>query len=479
MVMGEFTEEADVLIIGGGSGGYAAAFRASDLGKKVTLVDIEKRPGGVCLFSGCIPSKTYLYVSELIQETRQAKQMGVSFGEPEIDLAGLRKWKDKVVDKLANGLVHLSEKRGVRLIQGKAVFEGSDRVRILESESEISHVKFRHAVIATGSFAASLPNMTFSEKSRIMNSSAALALPDIPETMLVIGGGYVGVEMGSVYASLGSRVTMVEMADRIMSSADADMVDILMKKLNRLFENIHTGSRIENLEESENKVKVTFAGNGNEGERSFDRVLVAIGRRPNTENLGLENTRVQTDEKGFIIVDETMRTGDDNIYAIGDAVGGMMLAHKARYEGKVAVEVIAGEPSAYDVRAIPAVVYTDPQLAWCGLTQQEAEAINRRVKISRFPWKASGRAASMGLSDGMTKIIVDDETGRVLGMGIVGKEAGEMIAEGVLAVELGALAEDLALTVHPHPTLSEGEEEAAEAFLGSSTHILPRKRRSK
>ena len=474
MVMGEFTQETEVLVIGGGPGGYAAAFRAADLGLKVTMVDMEPRAGGVCLFRGCIPSKTLLYVSELLHDVKGAKKMGVNFNEPQVDLDRLREWKGQVVDKLAKGLAQLSKKRKVEYIQARAGFEDSHHVRLYDSESGISHIKFKHAIIATGSRPIPLPGSEFKPGSRIMDSGGALKLEEIPEKLLVVGGGYVGVEMGSVYASLGSHVTLIEMMDRIMPGADRDLVQPLQERLEDLFRKIHVNTKLASAKEDDAVVKVTLEGDVDEMTQTFDRVLVAIGRRPNSENLGLENTKVEIDEYGFVLVDEQRRTGQKNLYAIGDVVGGIMLAHKAMYEGKVAAEVIAGEPSAFDARAIPAVVYTDPQLAWCGLTEENARRENRSIRISRFPWVASGRAASMGMARGMTKIIVDLETERVLGMGIVGREAGEMISEGVLAVEMGALAEDLALTMHPHPTLSETEEEAAGAFLGSSTHILPR-----
>lgn len=474
MVMGEFTQETDLLVIGGGPGGYAAAFRAADLGLDVTLVDMEGRLGGVCLFRGCIPSKTLLYVTELMHDTRRAGEMGLTFGEPKLDLDRLREWKNQVIDKLAKGLLDLAKKRGVQLIKGRAVFEDSNHVRLLDSE--ISHLRFRHAIISTGSYAAALPGTEFKKGGRIMGSNGALNLPDIPEKLLVIGGGYVGVELGSVYASLGSRVTMVESNERLMTGADMDLVQPLLRRLETLFEAIHYRTRAKALQSFEDRVEVTMEGEVENTKQTFDRVLIAIGRRPNSRNIGLENTRVKTDERGYILVDEQMRTHDKNIFAIGDVTGGVMLAHKAMHEGKVAAEVIAGRPSAFDFMTIPAVVYTDPQIAWCGITEEEAKKQNRKVRVARFPWSASGRAASMGLSRGMTKLIVDVDTGRVLGMGIVGREAGEMISEGVLAIEMGALAEDLALTIHPHPTLSEGEEEAAEAFLGSSTHILPLKK---
>lgn len=477
MVMGEFTQETELIVLGGGPGGYAAAFRAADLGMDVTLIDTEDRPGGVCLFRGCIPSKSLLYISELLHDTRRAGDMGLTFEEPKIDIDKVREWKNGVIDGLANGLAGLCKKRGVQFIRGRAVFEGNDRVGIQDSDSDVTHFKFKHAIIATGSTAIPLPDAEFKKGGRIMSSTGALALPDIPETLLVVGGGYVGVELGSVYASLGSKVTLVEMADRLMAGADKDLVKPLLKKLEESFKAIHTQTKVSSMEEKEDGVEVTFEGGPEESEQRFDRVLVAIGRRPNSGDIGLDKTDVETDDKGFIKVDEERRTAEKRIFAVGDVVGGVMLAHKGMYEGKVAAEVIAGEPSAFDARAIPAVVYTDPQIAWCGLTEAEAKEQGRNVKVGRFPWSASGRAASMGLRQGLTKMIVDAETERVLGVGIVGREAGEMISEGVLAVEIGALAEDLALSIHPHPTLSEGEGEAAEAFLGKSTHILPKKKK--
>ncbi|MFP5214076.1 MAG: dihydrolipoyl dehydrogenase [Acidobacteriota bacterium] len=476
MVMGEFTLETDVLVIGAGPGGYAAAFRAADLGLDVTMIDTAPRPGGVCLFRGCIPSKTYLHVTELLHDAANAQELGITFGEPKIDLNRLRQWKNEVVDRLSMGLVELCKKRSVQYFTGRAMFESSDHVRL--QGGEVSRLKFKHAIIATGSKARALPNVPFKPKGRVMSSTGALELPDIPEKLLVVGGGYVGVELGSVYAELGSRVTVIDGLDRLMSGADKDLVQPLMRRLEALFHEIHYGVKISEINEQLDRVEVVMEGPSiKESRQVFDRVLVAIGRGPNSADIGLENTGVKTDKRGFIIVDEQMRTSDERIFAIGDVVGGAMLAHKAMHEGKVAAEVIAGEPSAFDFQAIPAVVYTDPQMAWCGLTEDEAKKQNRPVKISRFPWSASGRAVSMGVQKGMTKLIVDLETERVLGMGIVGRDAGEMISEGVLAVEMGALAQDVALSIHPHPTLSEGEGEAAEVFLGSSTHILPQKKK--
>ncbi len=476
MVMGEFTEEAEVLILGGGPGGYAAAFRAADLGMDVTVIDESGQPGGVCLFRGCIPSKALLYAAEFISEAKRAPQMGIRFGDPEIELEKLGEWKNQAVEKLAKGLVNLCKKRGVQLVKARAVFEDSRHVRLHESDSDITHIKFRHAIIATGSSPIALPKTEFKKNGRLMDSTMALELADIPPRLLVVGGGYVGAELGSVYAVLGSRVTLVEMTDGLMPQVDRDLVEPLEKSLQDLFETIHLNTRVADLAERDNEVAVELSREGDQSEHTFDRVLVAVGRRPNSADIGLDNTAVKLDDNGFIEVDAKLRTAEENIYAIGDVAGGVMLAHKAMFEGRVAAEVIKGEPSAFDVRAVPAVVYTSPQLAWCGLTEIEAAQQDRAVEVVRFPWSASGRAATMGISRGLTKMLIDPSSERILGVGIVGREAGELIAEGVLAVEMGAVAEDIALSMHPHPTLSEGEKEASEAFLGSATHILGRRK---
>ncbi len=473
MVMGELIQETEVLVIGGGPGGYAAAFRAADLGLDVTLVDLSDRPGGVCLHRGCIPSKTYLFVTELMYDAAQAGSMGIMFDTPRIDLHGLRAWKKQVVDKMAGGLVSLADQRGVQLLKARVEFEAPNRVRL--HGSDVSHIKFRHAVIATGSHPTMPPGLVLKKGGRLMNSTGALELPDIPERLLVLGGGYVGLELGSVYATLGSRVTVVEMMDRLLAGVDTDLVKPLQRRLDNLFDAILLNTKVSGVQEQENGVAVTFEGDVAESRQTFDRILVATGRKPNTTNLGLEHTGVELDDRGFIKVDEQMCTTADNIYAIGDVIGGMMLAHKATREGKIAAEVIAGQPSAFDVRAIPAVVYTDPQIAWAGLTEEEARAARRPVKVQRFPWKFSGRATTMNAAEGLTKIIVDPETERILGMGIVGRDTEGLISEGVLAIEMGALAEDMALTIHPHPTLSETEAEAAEIFTGTATHILNKK----
>ena len=470
MVMGELEQETEVLVIGSGPGGYAAAFRAADLGLDVTMVDSAPRPGGVCLYKGCIPSKTFLFLSELIYDAQRAESMGIAFDKPRIDLKALREWKGNVIDSMANGLVSLSNRRGVQLIQGRAQFESSNTVRL--HDAEVSHIKFRHAIIAAGSHPIAFPGTEFKPGGRIMSSTGALALADVPPSLLIIGGGYVGLELGTVYAALGSRVSLVELEDRLLLGVDADLVKPLQQRLNTIFETISLNTKVASMTENAHGVAVTLEGDVENTEQHFDRVLVAIGRKASSEGLGLENTKVTLDDRGFIKVDEQQRTTDPHIFAAGDVVGGMMLAHKATREGKVAAEVIAGEPSAFDVRAIPAVVYTDPQIAWCGLTEEEARAQNMAVKVQRFPWKFSGRATTMGAPEGLTKIIVDPETGRILGVGIVGRDTEGLISEGVLAIEMGALAEDMALSIHPHPTLSETEGEAAELYLGSATHLL-------
>ncbi|MFZ0240442.1 MAG: dihydrolipoyl dehydrogenase [Desulfobacterales bacterium] len=471
--MGELSQETELLVIGGGPGGYAAAFRAADLGMDVTLVEMSEKPGGVCLFRGCIPSKAYLHLAELIHDAAHAETIGLKFAPPDIDLENVRAYKKRVVDKLADGLVSLGKARGVQRIRGRAVFESSNTVRI--HESDVSHINFRHAILATGSRAIPFPDVPFKKGGRIMNSTGALDLVDVPASLLVIGGGYVGLELGSVYAALGSRVSAVELGERLLPGVDADLVEPLKHRLEKLFAAVMLKTKVKKLEEGDDHVTVSFDGDV-DPQQKFDRVLVAIGRRANTATLGLENTKVQLDGRGFVKVNEQQQTSDEKIYAVGDVAGGMMLAHKASYEGKIAAEVIGGEPAAFDARAIPAVVYTDPQIAYCGLTEEEAHRQGKKIAVNRFPWKFSGRATTMDAGEGLTKMIVDPETGRILGVGITGRGAEGLIAEGVLAVEMGALSQDVGLTVHPHPTLSETAMEAAEIFTGTATHILVKKR---
>ena len=472
--MAELKHEAELLVIGAGPGGYVAAFRAADLGMDVTLVDLEKRPGGECLFRGCIPSKTLLFLAELLHDAQRSGDMGINFGKPQIDLDRMRAWKDQVIDKLTNGLLTLSKRRKVQLLQGRAVFEGSDRVRL--ENSEVSQIRFRHAILATGSCSTPFRDIPFAKGGRIMDSAGALELRDIPRSLLILGGGYVGLELGTVYAALGSRVTVAVRGDRLLRGADPDLVDVLLSRLKEIFEAIHFNTQVVSVKEREEGVDVKFEGAPDKADQTFDRVLVAIGRRPNTGKIGLEKTRVKLNEQGFAVVDEQRRTTDEKIFAIGDVAGPPLLAHKAFREGKVAAEVIKGKPSAFDVQAIPAVVYTDPQVAWAGLREEQARKENRHVKVERYLWKFSSRATTMGVSDGVTKMILNPETGRILGVGICGRNTEGMISEGVLAIEMGAVAQDLGLTIHPHPTLSEMMMETAELFTGTVTHVLPEKR---
>lgn len=477
MVMGEQTLETQVAVIGGGPGGYAAAFRAADLGLEVTLINEEEMLGGMCLHRGCIPSKALHRATELIQQARDADKFGVRFEEPEIDLEGVRRGVERVIKTLARGLGHLAKQRDVQVLHGRAVFESSNQLRV--QGGEVAHVKFEHAILATGSHTMPLAGVEFKEGGRVMDPGVALHLPEIPETLLVIGGNYSGLEIGSRYAHLGSRVTVVEMLDHILPGADPELVKPLEKNLKKLFEAIHLNTRVADLKESEDHVEVMFEGDegdegeGEEGSQTFDRVVVCVGCRPNSADIGLENTKVEVDEDGFVQVDDQQRTADPRIFAVGDVVGGKMLAHKAMYEGKIAAEVIAGKPAAFDARAIPAVVYTDPEVAWCGLSEAEAEEAGYEIEVGRFPWSASGRALTMGSRQGLTKIVFEAETERVLGVGIVGSHAEDLIAEAALAVEMGAVAQDLALTVHAHPTLGETVGGAAEAFLGIPIDILP------
>jgi dihydrolipoamide dehydrogenase len=468
--MGELTQETEVIVIGAGPGGYAAAFRAADLGMDVTMVDLSERPGGVCLFRGCIPSKTYLYVSELIHDARLAESMGVFFAPPRIDLDALRSWKNRVVDKHAEGLLTLNNKRGIQLIQARAEFESENRVRL--HDSDVSHIRFKHAILASGSHPIPFPGAPRQKGGRVMTSTEALDLVDIPESLLVIGGGYVGLELGSVYAALGSRVTVAELGDSLLPGVDPDLIRVLARHLQELFHAIHLNTQVLELIETPDSVEVHFKGEADPASQRFDRVLVAIGRKPNASGMGLEAAGVSVDDRGFVRVDEQQRTSNAHVFAVGDVAGGMMLAHKAMREGKVAAEAIAGKPSAFDARVIPAVVYTDPQIAWCGLTEIEAQRRNIPIQVRRFPWKASGRASTMGIEDGLTKMIIAPDTQRILGVGIVGRYTEGLISEAVLAIEMGALVQDLALSIHPHPTLSETEGEVAEIFLGSATHVL-------
>lgn len=464
-------------VLGGGPGGYAAAFLAADLGLEVTLIDLEKNPGGVCLYRGCIPSKALLHIAKLISEAEEAKKWGVEFGAPKIDLDKLRGFKNDVVSKLTGGLGQLSKQRKVNFIQGRGAFVNSSTIHVKKADGTSEDVLFGKAILATGSVPTRIPGLSI-DSSRILDSTSALELKDIPARLLVIGGGYIGLELTSVYAALGSKVTVVEMTPSLLPGADRDLVTALSKKLEKKLEKILLDTKVVSITEETNGLKVKFEGkNVTEPEQLFDKVLISIGRKPVTAGLGLENTNVKINERGFVIVDKQLRTGDANIFAIGDIVGNPMLAHKAAAEGKTAVEVIAGHKVAFEPNAIPAVVFTDPEIAWAGLTETEAREKGIKIEVAKFPWAANGRATTIDRTEGMTKLIIEPETERILGVAIVGVGAGDMIAEGTLAIEMGAVVKDISLTIHPHPTLSETMMGAAEVFYGHATDMYRPKRR--
>ncbi|MGA8834877.1 MAG: dihydrolipoyl dehydrogenase [Candidatus Sulfotelmatobacter sp.] len=474
----EGIKQLHIAVVGGGPGGYAAAFLAADLGLKVTLIDPELNPGGVCLYRGCIPSKALLHVAKLIEESQQAKNWGIDFPAPKIDLARLRAWKESVVKKLTGGLGQLSKQRHVEYIQSRAAFENSTTLRITKADSTQVDLSFDRVIIATGSRPAIIPALKL-DSPRLMDSTGALNLEDIPGSLLVVGGGYIGLELGSVYAALGTRVTVVEMLPGLLPGADRDLVLPLHKRLEKMFETILLNTTVASLKEEGSGIRASFEGAAvqeKDRDKVFDRVLVSVGRKPNSEIPGLEKTQVHVNSRGFIEVNKQLQTADPSIYAIGDVVGEPMLAHKASHEGRVAVEAIAGHKVAFEPNAIPAVVFTDPEVAWCGLTETQAEKEKREVKVAKFPWGASGRAITLDRPEGVTKLLVDPHTERVLGVGIVGAGAGELIAEGVLAIEMAALASDVAMTIHPHPTLSETVMESAEVFFGTSTDVFRPKR---
>jgi dihydrolipoamide dehydrogenase len=471
MEIDRMPKSTQLVVIGAGPGGYAAAFYAADRGMNVTLVDPEKNPGGVCVYRGCIPSKALLHVADVITESAHAADFGIGFAKPTIDLAKLRDFKNKVVGQLTSGAGQVRNLRKVQHLQGLASFRNNRTLDVELVDGSKDTLTFESCIIATGSRPTTIPGLSI-DSPRQIDSTGALDLPDIPNSLLVVGGGYIGLELGSVYAALGSKVTVVEMTPGLLPGADRDLVNILAKRINAICEAVWLNTKVTGMKAAKDAISVTFQGEGFTGDKAFDRVLVSIGRRPNSNVPGLDKLKVDIDKRGFIVVDESRETGEPGIYAIGDVAGEPMLAHKAQHEGRAAVDAIAGDRNvAFEPAAIPAVVFTDPEIAWAGLTETEAEKQGIEVAVARFPWGASGRAISLGRTDGVTKLVLDPKTERVLGVGICGRGAGELIAEGVHAIEMGATAKDLALTIHPHPTLSETVMEAAEVFYGHATHV--------
>ncbi len=463
-----------LVIIGAGPGGYTAAFRAADLGLSVTLIDESPSLGGVCLNKGCIPSKAFLHAARTIREADEARLMGVTFGPPALDIDKLRGWKDGVVARLTTGLVQLAKARKVTCVRGRAAFLNPRQLEVRGLDGAIQLLEADKVIIAAGSSPVTLPFLPAS--SRVWDSTAALALPCVPSSLLVIGGGYIGLELGTVYAALGSKVTVVEALPALLPSADKDLADIVTRRLKKVFSKVLCGTHVNAAEETPEGIRVTLQdGQGALSEEVFTHVLACVGRTPNTAGLGLDKTAVKLTGKGLIKVDAQRQTEEDNVFAIGDITEGPMLAHKASCEARVATDTAAGYASAFAPKAIPNVMFTDPELAWCGLTEQEARARELDVTVFKFPWAASGRAMTLGRTDGMTKIVADTRTARILGVGIAGVHAGELIAQGALAIETGMKAEDLELTIQPHPTLSETLMETAEGLFGCPIHILKEK----
>ena len=465
-----------IAVIGAGPGGYAAAFYAADLGMKVTLIDNEKNPGGVCLYRGCIPSKALLHVAKVLDESKHAKDWGIEFGEASIDLNKLRDYKNRVVEKLTSGTGQVSKLRKINYVQGWASIVDPKTIKVKKADGGDETVAVDYMILALGSLPTRIPSLAI-DSPRVLDSTGALDLPEIPTSMLVIGGGYIGLELGSVYAALGTKVSVVEMTPGLLPGADRDLVRFLAQRVEKTFDQVMLSTKVTSMTASAKSVTVHFEGEGAPQEATYDYVLVAIGRRPNAKIEGLDKTRVTVDAKGFIETDNQRRTAEATIFAIGDVAGEPMLAHKASHEARVAVEAIEGQQAVFAPAAIPAVVFTDPEIAWAGLTEAEAEKQGRKVEVAKFPWPASGRAIAIDRTDGMTKLIIDPETERILGVGIAGAGAGELIAEGVVAIEMGATASDLKLSIHPHPTLTETLMESAEVFFGQATHVFKPKKK--
>ena len=469
-------KSTQLAVIGGGPGGYTAAFSAADMGIEVTLIDKEDKPGGVCLFRGCIPSKALLHVAKVLTDARAARSWGVDFGEPKVDIERLRAWKDEVVGRLTGGLGQLTSQRDVSYLTGRAELIGSKAVRVITGSGATTELEFDHAILATGSQPV-WPSELALDSDRVWDSTRALEVPVVPRSLLVVGGGYIGLELGSVYATLGSAVTVVEKTDGLLPGVDRDLTTVVVRRLTGIFDDIFLETKATALTEEGNGVRVTLEGPAvGQSARRFDRVLVAVGRVPNSKIPGLSSTGVRLDERGFVLVDGQRRTHESNIFAVGDVVGEPMLAHKASHEARTAVGVIAGQARVFEPAAIPAVVFTDPEVAWCGMTEVQAGIEGRSVRICRYPWAASGRAATLDRPMGLTKLIVDSKSEVVLGAGIAGAGAGELIAEAVVAIEMGATVSDLRSCVHPHPTLSETWMESADMFFGQSTHVYRPKR---
>ncbi len=470
------SEKKQVIVLGAGPGGYAAAFQASNLGLNVTLIDPKPDPGGVCLFHGCIPTKALLHIAAVKDEAAKAADWGLSFSGVKVDIDKVRSWKESVVKQLTGGLGQLAKARKVEYLQGMAKLTGKNTLEFTPNEGQKKKIEFENLIIATGATPTSLPDVPFSDD--VMNAEISLELKDVPGKLLVVGAGYIGLEMSVIYKSLGSDITIAEFTSDILPGLDQDLRDVFKKERKDLMENIMFNTKVVGVNKKGKKLEVEFeTKDGNQKKQSFDKILVAIGGKPNSKNIGLEDTGVEIDDKGFIKVDLVRRTSVKNIYAIGDVTGQPMLAHKASHEGRVAAEHIAGHKTAYEPKAIPAVVFTDPEIAWTGLTETEAKEQGKKVEVAKFPWAASGRAVTLGLKNGLTKLIIDPETDRILGAGFVGKEAGSMVAEATLAIEMAAVARDLELTIHPHPTLSETIMEAAEVYFGHATHIHKKKKK--
>ncbi|HEX9787218.1 MAG TPA: dihydrolipoyl dehydrogenase [Candidatus Binatia bacterium] len=463
----------EIVVLGAGPGGYAAAFYAADKGKKVTLVEQNPRLGGICLNVGCIPSKALLHATEIFRETKDSARRGIEFSQPKIELEKLRTWKESILEKLGQGIKGLAKQRGVQIVHGRGHFEDSQTLRVETTEGQ-KFIRYEKAVIAVGSKPA-MPNAFDLGNPRVMTSTEALELPDIPQDLLVVGGGYIGMELGTVYAALGSSVVVLEALPSILTGVDPDLVRPVARAAQKAFKEIRVNTKVLKMATTGKQIKVTMEIDKQSREEVYDRVLVSVGRAPNLGDLGLENTKVTKDDKGFIHCNAQQQTEDPNIYAIGDVNGGALLAHRAAKEARIAVEAMLGETSAFENVVIPAVVYTDPEVAWCGLTETEAEKKGIDVKLAKFLWGASGRALTLDRPDGLTKLLIEPETERILGVGIVGVSAGDLISEGVLAVEMGATARDIADSVHPHPTLSETLMEAAESFYDTATHALSRR----